>query len=280
MTQEELITTEVPLEKLDLLSRDELLQLFQLEQSYRIELQKYVKRVEDLNEELKQHRLNLEDKYVIIKNQYFGKSSERSSKSEQTQSNSSSKKPKDRVLLPSERYPDAPLIERHITLETLPGCGCCGKLMEDSGMTEDAEFLTIIPKQYLIILQMRHKYRCGHCHGDLQTAPAPPRIKEGSSYSDEMVIDVAMTKYCDLVPIERYAKMAGREGLEDLPPQSLIENTHYLADFVKGSYEKLKQEILLSSLLHADETPHRMLEGDKKEPLVFMGVLDKDDELL
>ena len=61
---------------------------------------------------------------------------------------------------------------------------------------------------------------------------APPRIKPGSGYSDEMVIDVALSKYCDLVP-ERYTSIAGREGLKDLPPNSLIQQTHYLSDFVE-----------------------------------------------
>ena len=103
------------------------------------------------------------------------------------------------------------------------------------------------------------------------TAPAPPRIKEGSAYSDEMAIDVAMTKYCDLVPIERYSKMAEREGIQGLPPQSLIESTHYLADYVRPAYDCLKQEILKSKVLHADETPHRMLEGDKKSQWFLWG---------
>lgn len=47
------------------------------------------------------------------------------------------------------------------------------------------------------------------------------------------MIDVAMSKYCDLVAIEKYVSIAGREGLEDLPQNSLIETTHQLADFVE-----------------------------------------------
>jgi hypothetical protein len=52
----------------------------------------------------------------------------------------------------------------------------------------------------------------------------------------------------------------------DLPPQSLIEQSHNLADFVVGSYELLKCEALEAVVLNADETPQRMLEGggDKK----------------
>jgi transposase len=143
--------------------------------------------------------------------------------------------------------------------------------MLDSGMTEDSEFLTVIPAQYLVIRQKRHKYRCGKCHGDIQTAPAPPRIKSGSSYSDEMMVDVALTKYCDLIPIERYSAIAGRAGLKDLPPQSLIESSHYVAEFVRSAYDRLKLEITKEKVLHADETPHKMLEGDKKSNWYLWG---------
>src|SRR5262249_47329349 len=155
-------------------------------------------------------------------------------------------KKKAKLQKPSERYPHAGIIEQDITLENLPQCPCCQAQMEDSGMTEESEYLTTKPKEYWVIRQKRHKYRCRKCYGSIVTAPAPPRIKEGSAYSDEMMVDIAASKYCDLVPVERYANMAGREGLEDLPPHSLIECTHYLADFVKPAYERLKQEILKS----------------------------------
>jgi transposase len=79
-----------------------------------------------------------------------------------------------------------------------------------------------------------------------------------------MVIDASLSKYCDLVPMERYATIAGREGLKDLPPQSLIESSHALAAFVKPAYGMLKTEVTSSLVLHADETTHRMLEGCAK----------------
>jgi transposase len=264
MTQEEILFGEVPAEKFDLLTREELVEFVKLEQKFRIQLQKRVNKLTSLNELLKQQSMVLEGRYCTIKNILYGKSSEKSPKSPSIDGLKSEKEKKKRVLLPSERYPDAPLVEQHITLDVLPHCTCCQSQMEDSGMTEDSEFLTLVPEQYLVIRQLRHKYRCGKCHADIQTAPLPPKIKAGSSLSDEMTIDVAMTKYCDLIPIERYAAIAARGGLKDLPPQTLIESTHYLADFIKAVYTKLKSEIVASKLLHADETPHRMLEGDKK----------------
>jgi transposase len=76
-----------------------------------------------------------------------------------------------------------------------------------------------------------------------------------------MIIDVALSKYCDLIPIDRYKSIAGRAGLKDIPPQSLIQLTHDLADFLSLLIKRIKLEVLDAKVLHADETPHRMLEA-------------------
>jgi len=257
------------MEKLDLCTREELVILLKGEQDFRLQLQRDNARLRALNEELKQKSFLLGETYVTVRNKLFGRSSEKEAASGRSRERGDRPRRK-KVQLPSERYPSAPLIEREVEFQELPTCRCCGKQMKDSGMTEDSEFLTVIPAQYFVVRQKRHKYTCS-CYGDVQTAPAPPTIKAGSSYSDEMKVDVALSKYCDLIPVERYAAMAGREGLEDLPPQSLIESTHQVADFVEGAYEKVKAEVLESRVLHADETPHRMLEGDEKKNWYLWG---------
>jgi len=263
VTQENLFDA-VPVEKLALLSKEDLIEFLKLEQDFRRQLQKDNERLRALNNELEQKSFLIGDKYIVLKNKLFGKSSEKSPKRESVLAHDLTQKDKKKkVQLPSLRYPDAPLIERHVELKEVPDCSACGSKMKDSGMTEDSEFLTVIPAQYYVIRQLCHKYCCASCHGNIKTAPAPAKVKSGSSYSDEMVIDVAAAKYCDLIPVERYATIAGRAGLEDLPANSLIEGTHYLADFIEPVYEELKKEIIGSQILHADETTHRMLEGDK-----------------
>jgi transposase len=136
--------------------------------------------------------------------------------------------------------------------------------MTDSGMTERTEVLSVIPKQYFIKRQIYHKYHCKSCHEGIETAPTLPRIKSGSSYDDDFIIDVSVSKYCDLIPIERYASIAKRQGFPGLPPNSLIELTHYLAEFLGDIYKMIRDEVLASEILHADETPHKMLEGDER----------------
>ncbi len=252
----------IPVDKISLMSREDLETFARLEQEFRINLQKHVEKLIAEAVGLREQTMLIADMYVVFKNQFFGKSSEKEpSEVDRRRHEQQTESGKKRVQLPSLRYPNAPLIENDVELKELPSCKCCGEQMSDSGLTETSEFLTVVPKQYIVVRQKRHKYRCGKCHGDIITAPAPPRIHPGSSYSDEMIVDVALTKYCDLIPIERYASIAGRSGLQDLPPQSLIEQTHRLADFSSGAYGKLFQEVTSSFVLNADETPQRMLEG-------------------
>src|ERR1035438_9060198 len=216
-----------------------------------------------------QIRLIMQEQLESLRQTEYGASSERYKKP--VKKPEEPKVPsKPRVKKPSERYPYLPIREQCVVQDPAPGCPCCGKEMTASGMTEDSEQLTVIPKKYEILKLMRMKYRCS-CHGAVLTVPSPPRIIPGSSYSDEMIVDVALSKYCDLIPVERYSAMAARGGVKDLPPQSLIELTHSFADFVSGAYRRIEQRVLASRVLHADETPHRMLEGSDKKSWYLWG---------
>jgi len=268
----------VPRHKLASLTQEELIEFIEVQGRVIDAFTKENIRLKSQNNELEQKSLYVDDQYITLKNKFFGKSSEKepSLKDRLKHEQGRSKKNRRRkVQLPSLRYPNAPLVEREVELKEFPICKCCNNKMSDSGMTENSEHITVIPKQHWVIRQKRHIYRCTKCHGDMVTAPVPPRIKPGSSYSDEMIIDVAMSKYCDLIPIERYASIAGREGLSDLPPQSLIEQTHYLADFVEGAYDRIRSDILLGKVLHADETPHRMLEENDNKSWYLWGFSTK-----
>lgn len=266
------------LEQLKTLKKEELALLCQMEQKLRLQFQSFYNEVKAVNVELQEKTLLLEEQYVLLKNQFFAKSSERSPQPEPVspEGRKRRKKRKKKYQKPSERYPDIPLIKRDLALKTPPTCTLCQATMADSGMVETSEFLTVIPMSFAVIEQNRHKYRCPKCYGDIKTTPAPPRICPGSSYSDEMIVDVALSKYCDLIPIERYVNIAARKGVHGLPPQSLIGLTHHLADFVKPVYEKILDDILSSRVLHADETPHRMLEGGgDKESWYLWGFSNK-----
>lgn len=269
MNFEDILFKNYPEEKLNLLSKEELIILLKGEHSLNQQLNQHINNLHDKYLASEQKSFLLEEQTINIKNKLFGKSSEKSDK----KSNLLKKKKeaRQRVLLPSARYPNLDVIEKLVTLDKIPSCPCCSKEMKDSGLTEDSEYLTVIPKRYYVVKQKRVKYRCSSCQDQLITTPAIPRIKMGTSYSDEMVVDVALSKYCDLIPIERYVQMADRGGVNGLPANSLIQVTHNLADFLAPVYKKIKDEVMNSKVLHADETPHRMLEGDKKSNWYLWG---------
>ena len=268
MKQSELFE-QIPCDKYDLLTREDAIELAK---GYADAIRQLQEKIDNQNKELcksEQTKFLLNEQVLNIRNRLFGKSSEKSDK--KTPPDKKKKDPRKRVLLPSERYPNLDVIEKRVELEKLPTCPCCTKEMKDSGLTEDSEYLTVIPRRYFVVVQKRVKYRCSGCQDGLVTAPLIPRIKAGSSYSDEMVVDVALSKYCDLIPVERYVQMADRGGVSGLPANTLIEGTHNLAIFLAPVYEKIKFEVMNSKVLHADETPHRMLEGAEKSNWYLWG---------
>lgn len=258
--------------KFDSFSKEDFIkrQLLLEEENLRLVRENYELRQIKLTDE--QLKLITAEQILSLNDTLYGASSERYKKPENKKK--SEEPPKPRVKKPSERYPNIPVREVPITLDPIPGCESCGKQMSDSGMTEDSEVLTVIPKKYEVIKYKRSIYRCS-CQSCMVTAPVPLKIVEGSSYSNEMILDVVLSKYCDLIPIDRYTKMAARSGLMDLPPHSLIDLTHKFADFVKEVYRLIKSGVLKASVLHADETPHRMLEGSDKKSWYLWGFSTK-----
>ena len=252
-------------------------------------------RLESIIRELKQGNLDISVETVLAQEQkarqaeLFGKSSERSTEEEiaanfnedliipgaNDPGEGDARVKAKRSRLPSARYPKAEVTEVHVAPEIPPQCPCCNNEMKDSGLTEESEKVTVIPRKVLIERQIRHKFGCPHCHGAIVTAALPPSLVPGGSYTDALLIDVAISKYFDLMPIQRYIRAAERCGVIGLPSASLIEGTHVLATRLRVVYRMLKQEILKERVLNADETPHRMLEGSDRDNWYFWGFLGK-----
>lgn len=259
--------------KLDSLSKEELKNRYtSLESEYFYALKEiYRLRAQSLTDE--QLRLIAQERMGELNGELFGASSEKFKKSPPTEKE---KKPRDKsIKRPSERYPNVPVRKVELGLENAPDCELCKAKTHDTGLRETSEQLTVIPKKFEIVETSRVIYGCKCCHGGLQTTPNPPRIIEGSSYSDEMIIDVGLSKYCDLIPIARYVAMAARSGIKDIPPQSLIECTHYLADYSVSIIDAIKSELLSDDLMQADETPSPMLEGSETKSWYLWGFSTK-----
>jgi transposase len=260
-------------------SREELIILIRGEQMLRESATKFLQ--QGLTQELV-----LKDQIFEAKNKYYrlrtitfeGRSEKSKNKSYGKKKNTKSQKKAadDTTKLPSERYPNVDIIERVVECVENPQCSCCGETMAPANMYSVSESLSVIPKKFIIIRCKKRKYSCHICKSSIVTTPAPPRIINGSSYADEVIIDVTLNKYCDLVPVERYCRIASMEGVEGLPPNSLISCTHEFADFLYPNYYATRLETLDNRVMQADETSHRMLEGDKKKGWLLWGFSAKN----
>ncbi|MBF0360956.1 MAG: hypothetical protein HQK49_08085 [Oligoflexia bacterium] len=122
--KQEILFKEVTKEDLKKLSREDLIQFALGEQELRTQIEKQI-------HELEEERLWLNEKYIRIKNKLFDRSSEKSLniKEKIDKPKKEGKKRPSAPRLPSERYPNADLLEKDILIETPEFCKCHGSLV-------------------------------------------------------------------------------------------------------------------------------------------------------
>jgi len=155
--------------------------------------------------------------------------------------------------------PRLPLVEKiHELPEGERACPVCGgELHEMTGQFEEAEEISVVQRQFVVVQQRRQKYRC-RCNAAVVTAPAPPKLQAGGHYSIEFAVEVAVGKYGDHLPLERQRRIMDREGLT-VDTQTLWDQIEALAQLLEPSYRALRPEVLASPLVHADETHWRLM---------------------
>jgi transposase len=198
-----------------------------------------------------------------LRNQLYGRSSERRGKGKKKngdgkRGNSIGGAPK-RTRLPSEQFPDARVQEETVQESTPPVCEECAEPMSDSGMRESAERIEYQPAEIYIQRTHRVRYHCKCCQSALQTTALPERMAPGSSLGDSLIIQACISKFYDLIPTTRFAKILAR-GNTAVSHRLLLKAQAVMAFVLSSVYRAIKQEILNSRVIFADETIHRQLE--------------------
>lgn len=162
--------------------------------------------------------------------------------------------------------PQLVLIEKvHELPDAQRRCEVCGGHLEEwKGQFEDSEEITVVMRSFALVKNRRKKYRCS-CNANVQTAPGPLKLKAGSRYSVEFAVEVAAAKYLDHLPLNRQCRQMATDGLI-VDTQTLWDQIETLASHLQPSYEALRDRILRSDMVHADETTWRYLtKGNKKK---------------
>lgn len=209
-------------------------------------------------EQLQLEIQKLQEQMARFQKKLFAESSEKRSKKKGEDSSSDKEPqrghgPREQKLLPVvEELHELPQNDRQCP-------ACQGEVGEMKDQFEESEEITVVQRTFKVVKHRRQKYRC-RCNGAVVTAPFPNRLVPGGRYSTEFAVEVAVNKYGDHLPLDRQRRIMEREGLI-VDTQTLWDQISVLSQAVKPTYEALREQILSSPQIHADETWWRLMDG-------------------
>jgi len=152
-----------------------------------------------------------------------------------------------------------------------PGDSCpdCGGDLRVVG--EDvSELIDMIAAQLKVIEIARVKKSCRRCERMVQE-PAPSRPIPRSMAGPNLLAYVLTSKFDDHVPLYRQNEIFARMGAE-IADTTLVDWCGGAMKTLAPLIEKIEAEIMSSDLLHADDTPIRVLDRSRRDKGLGKGV--------
>ena len=146
-----------------------------------------------------------------------------------------------------------PRVEKVIRCEE-QNCKVCGQETSIIGYDE-SEQLDVEPARYFVQVIKREKRACRGCEQSTVTmAPLSPRIVEKGLASDNVVIDVVVSKYSDHLPLYRQAVILEREAGLEIGRATLDGWVMRVGEMLIPVVEAMRKDLLSAAYLQADET--------------------------
>ncbi|MGX0904496.1 transposase [Roseovarius sp. MBR-79] len=152
-----------------------------------------------------------------------------------------------------------------------PGSCCpdCGGELRPVG--EDvSEILDMVVAQLKVLEIARPKKSCRRCEKMVQV-PAPSRPIPGSMASAALLAYILVSKFDDHLPLYRLAEIFARMGA-DIPDSTLVDWCGRAMKVLKPLIDRIEAAIMASDLLHADDTPIRVLDRSLRDRGLGKGV--------
>lgn len=152
-----------------------------------------------------------------------------------------------------------------------PGTCCpdCGGDLRVVG--EDvSELLDMVAAQMKVIQIARVKKSCRRCERMVQPA-APSRPIPGSMAGPGLLAHVLVSKFDDHVPLYRQSEIYARMGA-DGPDSTLLDWCGRAMKVLAPIIERIEAEVMAAPILHADDTPIRVLDRSRRDRGLGKGV--------
>jgi len=132
-------------------------------------------------------------------------------------------------------------------------CGKCGKETRVFGY-ETTEVLSKKPAEYFVTVIKREKRACDCEEHGVATAAVPERIAPKSIFSDEVIIDFLVGKYCDSVPIYRQRAILWRDLGIDVALTTINDGVLRVGELLVPMVDVMLRDLLSGGYVQADET--------------------------
>jgi len=147
-------------------------------------------------------------------------------------------------------------------------CDCCGGELHRMG-EDTSEKLEFIPAQIKVIEHIRPKYSCRHCEKEntqvaIKVAPVPASPIPKSIATPSLLSQIITAKYQYALPLYRQESLFRQYGI-DLSRQTMSSWMIRCAELLTPVYERLIQLQLQQPVIHADETPVKVVLEEKTQ---------------
>src|SRR6202162_4258489 len=132
-------------------------------------------------------------------------------------------------------------------------CGKCGKETRVIGY-ETTEVLSKKPTEYFVSVIKREKRACSCEEHGVATAAVPERIAPKSIFSDEVIIDFLVGKYCDSLPIYRQRAILWRDLGIDVALTTMNDGVLRVGELLIPMVDVMLRDLLTGGYVQADET--------------------------
>ena len=145
-------------------------------------------------------------------------------------------------------------------------CPCCGTLRERIGQ-ETSWQIEYVPASFERIEHVRLKYACPHCepNGDnprIALADKPLQPIDKGMAGPGLLAYVITSKFADYLPLYRLEGIFARNGFA-IDRATMCVWAGDVADLVKPLYDRMVELVLLSHVVHTDDTVMPMLAPEK-----------------
>ena len=151
-----------------------------------------------------------------------------------------------------------PRVDRHHEIEAAH-CAC-GEALKRIG-EEVSEQLDCVPAQFFVLRHIRGKYACACCQ-TVQAAPMPAQMIDKGIPAPGLLAQVVVAKLDDHLPLYRQTEIYARSGVH-IPRSSMAQWSGICGVRLTPLAEALKDFILGHGVVHADETPVKLLAPGK-----------------